>query len=248
MSSIVLYGPPGSGKTTMACTMAKLGYQVHIFDADQKASKMENIRPLVDQNKVVIHTMESTLIEGDLKARILQPKVPPRKQPKGYLEFIDFVSNLQKEPPESFKDKVLVVDSTTTLFSHLRRLILHVQGRGAMEIQDWGIILSNLEELFSVLFSLPFEHVILIAHDQTERDELIGKVEIKPLVDGQMKNKVGLYVEEMYYLQPEITKDKSIYRILTKPLGRVTQVRTSRNLDTYEPADFSIIFKEGASK
>jgi energy-coupling factor transporter ATP-binding protein EcfA2 len=248
MSSIVLYGPPGSGKTTMACTMAKLGYEVLLFDADQKAEKMMNIQHLLKTGQVKVVTMQATLVEGSLKDRILTPKMPPRKQPQGYLEFVAFVTKLQeevKQDAEKYKNTVLVIDSATTLFSHMRRLILQVQGRGAMEIQDWGIILSNLEELFSVLFTLPFKHVILIAHDQAERDELIGKVEIKPLIDGQMKNKVGLYVEEMYYMQPEITKDKAVYQVMTKPVGRVTQVRTSRNLKTYEPADFSLIFKEG---
>lgn len=248
MSSIVLYGPPGTGKTTMACTMTKLGLKVLLYDADQKAEKMMNIRSLIDNGQVRVITPTATLVEGSLKDRILTPKAPPRKQPQGYLEFVAFVSELQADAtkePEKYLNTVLVVDSATTLFSHMRRLILQVQGRGAMEIQDWGIILSNLEELFSVLFSLPFKHVILIAHDQTERDELIGKVEIKPLIDGQMKNKVGLYVEEMYYMSPEITKDKAVYQILTKPVGRVTQARTSRNLKTYEPADFGVIFKEG---
>lgn len=242
MSSIVLYSPPGGGKTTMAFTMCKLGYHLEYYDADQKVLKMENIQKYLPQATIV--TPKSSLVEGDLKRRILMPKAPPVRQPKGYLEFLEWITMLQGQPQEWFTGKVGVIDSATTLFSHMRRLILHVQGRGAMEIQDWGIILSNLEELFTTFFSLPFEHTILIAHDQTERDELIGKVEIKPLIDGQMKNKVGLYVEEMYYLQPEITKDKSIYQILTRPIGRVTQVRTSRDLKTYEPADFSIIFKK----
>ena len=67
---------------------------------------------------------------------------------------------------------------------------------------------------------------------------------MKPLLDGQMKHKAGSYVEEMYFTQVETTKQGAQYTILTKPLGRIKQCRTSRNLNAVEPADFSIILKE----
>jgi hypothetical protein len=218
--------------------MCKLGQSVLLYDADQKARKMFNLKPYIESKLLQVHEPQEKLAT-DLKRRITMPRVAPSSQPKGYLEFIEFITQLEKDKEP--RADVLVIDSMTRLFEHMRRLILHVQGRGMMEIQDWGIILSNLEELFSTVFSLPYKHVILIAHDQTERDELVGRTEVKPLIDGQMKNKLGGYVEEMYYLQVEATKAGAEYRILTKPLGRVTQVRTSRDLQTYEPADFSMI-------
>ena len=242
MSSFILWGPPGSGKTTMACTMCKLGYSVLLIDLDKKAEQMYNLKAYIEESKLTIITPKSDLVAGDLKIRVLQPKRAPIAQPKGYLEFIDTINAIQKG--EYAKYDVLVVDSTTRLLEHLKRLILHVQGRGSMEIQDWGILLSNLEELFSTVFSLNFEHIILIAHDQTERDELLGTIEMKPLLDGQMKHKAGSYVEEMYFTQVETTKQGAQYTILTKPLGRIKQCRTSRNLNAVEPADFSIILKE----
>jgi hypothetical protein len=243
MSSVILYGPPGSGKTTMACSMCKLNLKVLLYDADQKAQRMENLKGYFEKGLIELITPQERLVSDDLRRRITMPKMAPAKQPKGYLEFVDFITALQGGA--EYHQDVLVIDSMSRIFEHMKRLILHVQGRGAMEIQDWGILLSNLEELFSTVFNLPFKHVILIAHDQTEKDEVTGRTEVKPLIDGQMKNKLGSYVEEMYYLSVEATKAGAEYKIQTRPVGRITQVRTSRALGTYEPADFSLIFKEG---
>lgn len=52
MSSIFIYGSPGSGKTTLACSMIKLGLKVHILDMDKKVKSMENLRPYVEKNQV----------------------------------------------------------------------------------------------------------------------------------------------------------------------------------------------------
>jgi len=52
VSSIFIYGSPGSGKTTLACSMIKLGLKVHILDMDKKVKSMENLRPYVEKNQV----------------------------------------------------------------------------------------------------------------------------------------------------------------------------------------------------
>jgi hypothetical protein len=231
----------------MAMTMLDLGYDMVYMDLDKKVHKMHNLKRYLELpgERVELLTLGSTLIEkGTLKARVQNMKVAPKKQPQGYLEFIGMMSDLEIKDEAYFKNKVSVIDSGTRLFEHLKRLILYFQGRAALEIQDWGLILTNLEELFETFFSLPFEHNILICHDQIEKDDNTGITEVLPLIDGQMKQKAGGYVEECYYFSPDITTKGANYRILTRPLGRVKSARTSRDLQTYEPADFSKIFKE----
>jgi hypothetical protein len=244
MSSIVLYSPPGGGKTTMACTMAKLGYRVHLIDVDNKARKMQNIKPLVDSGKIIVYPIEEKLVEDSLKARVLKPDMKPLKQPQGYLHIIDLITKFETDPPEgSMENDVVALDSMSRVEEHMKRLICHIQNKNKFEFAEWGILKSNYEELFSAFYALPFAHQIMIYHSQVEEDQITGSKQFKPLLDGQTKDKVGKDVEEMYFLSMGGTKDQPVYQVTTKPVGRVQQARTSRELKTIEPADFSIIFK-----
>lgn len=252
MSTIFIYGRPGTGKTTLVTTLTKLGYIVNIIDVDQKADKMVNIAPLVQSGKVVIRPIESKLVDISLKQRILTPQLALAKQPKGYLEYCEIISEYEKEADEVLAGtrparlkEVLVTDSLTSLIEHLKRLISQIQKKDKFTFDEWAILLNNLEEYFSIMMKLQrlFKHVIVIAHEMTERDEESGRVlSILPAIEGSMRNKVSKYFEEVYRTKLTEKAGKIAYEVVTKSIEKA-EGRTSREIDTIVKSDFADIFK-----
>lgn len=248
MSFIFSYGRPGTGKTTLPSTLCALGHKVQYIDVDQKVEKMVNLSKFLESGDIKVRTIEAKLTEVSLKNRILSPKTALIKQPKGYLEFCDIITEYEQmiERGESHECSVLVIDSLTSLLEHLFRLILHLQKKEHFTFDEWGILLTNLEELFFTLMRLQklFTHVIVIAHEQTEIDEDTGRITaILPQIQGSMRNKVGKYFEEVYYHTVVTSKaGPPKYMVTTKPIDKCI-ARTSRNLETTEEADFAILFK-----
>jgi hypothetical protein len=77
-----------------------------------------------------------------------------------------------------------------------------------------------------------------------EKDELIGKIEILPMIDGAMKHKVGKDFTEIYHTIVDVPKvGKPKYKVVTVPMDRC-EARTSRNIETIEEADFSVLFAD----
>ena len=255
MSSILAYGPPGSGKTTLFSTFTKLGYKVLYLDLDQKVEKMINLRGLLDSGDIVVKTIEAKLTEVNLKQRILTPKVALVKQPKGYLEFCDLISEFESmiDKDMTYDCQVLVIDSITALLEHLDRLISHLQQKKSSGKKDhwtfdeWAILLTNLEEFFYTMLRLQklFKHVGVIAHVQTEKDETSGRVlDVLPQIKGSMRFKAAKYFEEVYLTHVEASKAAPPkFQVITKPIGNC-HARTSRDIPTICDADFSVLFKE----
>lgn len=245
MSSIVLYGGPGSGKTTMAASFCKLNKRVHILDMDRKVRGMHHLKPFVEKGLLTFWEPKAPLVEDGIAYRMKNIKSGLLKQPKGYLEFADELDRIGKacaseetRPPWD----VLVLDSITRVNEHLKRMIMHVQGRPGIFLDDYGIILNNFEELFTFFFNLPFGHTILIAHERSDQDEITGKFETRPLIDGQSRDKVGSFVSEMYYCTVKGKGDSIEYTSLTKPDGRF-YARTSLPIPMWVESDFAEIFK-----
>ena len=258
MSFIFLYGPPGSGKTTLAASMTKLGYKVRFIDVDDKVRLMENLSQEIKKDNIRVTPISSKLTETSMREAIMTPKIGLTKQPQGYLEICDLITKYEEmfARGESPSEQVLVKDSLTSQTEHMKRLISHIQGKIHYTYDEWAIVLNNLEEYFYTMKSLlktetrpGFEHVIIIAHETTERDETTGAIQTLPSLEGQMRHKVGKYFEEVYYCRVEIPKGTTqpVYKVLTVSTERYT-ARTSRDLPIYVDSDFSVIFGKAKGK
>ena len=260
MSFIFEFGRPGTGKTTLATTLTKLGHKIRLIDVDNKAEDMQNIRPLIEQGSLVIQSIKSPLTDSSLRDRVKSATLqganfslgPPKHEPKGYLEFVDIIDAFSKLHQEGKPDPdgctVLVApDSLTTLLEHLKRLLLYLSRKGKFTFDEWAAWLSNLEEIFHTLQALQgmYKHIIVTAHEMTERDEDTGRVTgTFPLIEGSMRYKVGDYFNEIYHTMVDIPKDgPPVYYVETRPVNKA-EARTSRQLDTEEESDFTILFKE----
>lgn len=265
MSGIFEYGRAGSGKTTLAATMVKLGYKVIFLDIDNKVRKMANLRKMLTKSNSEVWTINSPLVEGTMRSRVLNPK-SIGKQPRGYLEICDILDGLEMQRVQGLPPPgdVLVIDTITSMLEHLDRLMKYISGKDHFEFGEWASWKNYIEEFFYKMINLQhvytppsdteedetveekpwFKHIIINAHEMTERDEITGKVEVLPMIDGSMRHKVGKFFEEMYHTEVSITTSgTATYQVLTKATDRY-EARTSRDLKIREPSDYSVLFAD----
>jgi len=157
--------------------------------------------------------------------------------------------NINKAVDTFAKDptiKTIVLDSLTTA-SECAMTSVQVTNKTfgkAPTLQDWGHQIAKLKELIFKLIALP-KHIIVIAHEKYDKDELSGRVWCGPLVTGKLAQQLGIYFDEMY--RAEVTAGK-IQEF--KLLMRATSVYTAKSRlagknhnGNYYPANFKEIIK-----
>lgn len=245
-----LSGSPGTGKTYMSTlTLPDSCYPAMLVDVDHKADKMVVLQDHIKKGKIILRSITEPLVLGTFKERVESLTLKKESlvgklkgKPKGYIQACDYL-NEGMVLAEQGKVKTIILDSLTRLMEHQQRLIISLNQQGFMTLNSWGAVLTITEELIQTLLSAK-ANVIVNCHDKLVKDELTGHVEYKPLLSGQMQDKLGSFFEEMYVMKPSPKGQGVDYQVLTQSVGGLYSARTSRRLDKIEPADFKSILKK----
>ena len=242
----LLIGDWGTGKTTAASTAPK---PVLYLDADNKLHKMANLREKLKKGELIQWTIDEPLSTMGLRRLATTDQKPGTKmavqRPKGYMNLVEMIEKLVADKciVDGKKVGTVVLDSYTTVDEHIRRLLMAVNGTATMTLPLYGTLLSNFEELNNTLLRLPC-NVILICHEKVDKDELTGKISIRPLISGQMSQKIGKDFEEVYAMVKTVRGDKVTYEMNTVG-DSMRSCRTSHNIGAKVVPDFSVIYKGG---
>lgn len=212
--SFLFYGPPGSGKTTTAATLATQLTKGKILwlDVDEKLESMENLPADIVKRITIWKPEEAISGEHVGIVRIERQEGPTGKKqtipgteeyipdnPLGYRKVVDFLNELlDRVPKGTFDYDAVVIDSLSNVVEHLVRMIQYHHKTFQFTQPLWGVYMSNIEELKSGFLRLPCVR-IMIAHAKTVQDEATSEVWVRPLIAGQMADKIGKDFNEVYY-------------------------------------------------
>jgi len=100
--------------------------------------------------------------------------------------------------------QTVVVDTLSAAQAICIQDILRVQGHQAMEMQDWGLLLREMQYLVDTLFSLP-THVLVLCH--AKEHEVEGALETRPDLAGQTSGYVQRACDTIGHLRSYIERE-----------------------------------------
>ena len=233
----LIYGASGTGKTTLLKTCRK-PVLVHSFDPGGTVV----LRDEIEQGSILVDTrFEYEDPTKPIAAKLWDNEYHRLKK----LGFFDHIGTY-------------ALDSVTTWAQCVMYDILKQQGRsgkvsvtgksyvGIPQKNDWMPQMIVMENAIRDFLALPCD-IILIGHDTMDKDEVTGKMYSSIMITGQLKKRVPLLFQEIYYSMVKETSAGLDYQLLTRATGMYqarTRLGKGGELETYEKPDIKHILRK----
>ena len=250
MSIIALIGPPGSGKTTMAC-LTSVNKPVHVIDIDRKIRSMVSLQGAIKKGELTVWELSESLMEDSLGSRMraLVENKAPSKPPRGWTMFANY-SEKMESIEEVVKAGTIVLDSTTQLSYHMREHMQFLSNKTRYNWDLWSAWGSMWKELTTAYIDYCLstnKDLIMIFHERVgeapsedtkkvivkqseggRQREYVGTMDVKvsAAIDGAYGKEFGTYFTEIYALEVKIENDKPRWVCRVLP-DRKRDLRTS---------------------
>lgn len=217
---VLIYGVPGAGKTYLAGSAADVPEMspVLFIDMEGGTKTIRNLWPDVS----VVRIRDRFDDKGRLKKsawQILQDVYEDLKKGVG-------------------KYKTIVIDS----LSEAQKVSMYSVMSGTTEkdperdpdipaMRDWGKSGEQMRRFVRAFRDLDC-HVIFTALANDNKDQMTGKVSVKPSLPGKLADEIPAYLDEVLYLYTRATKDGIDRKLLSEPTEKYSAKDRSGNLPT----------------
>ncbi|MFA5378327.1 MAG: AAA family ATPase [Dehalococcoidia bacterium] len=223
----LIYGAMGTGKTRLAKT-CRGPVLMHSFDPGGE----KTVRDEIKAGKIIAD------------ARYQQEDA---KFPTAFAAW-DAEYDRLKRGGVFAKIGTYMIDSATTWSSAAMNVTLKKAGRagGTPQQNDYLPTMIMLENAIKDMIALPCD-VILIAHEDVEKDEASGRMMVGPAFIGKLKMRIPILFDEIYCAQSKETSAGANYTLLTRNTGLYkarTRLGKDGIFDTYEQQDIKMLLKK----
>lgn len=232
----LILGASGSGKTIAAATWP--GKKLWL-DFDNKISSAANFYA---GNKEMLESIEVKQY-GKQSIKPTPPAKPRMAQFQEDMAVYFKMHDLKQKLPFD----TLIVDTITTLSDSLLEDYRYVSQLGVKRPNvdqnsqsDYGLFATHFKQIIGRLLALEC-NVLFVGHTQIEQDEATGMRTNEILMPGQLKSKLGIYFEEVYFAKVN-AQGARVWQ--TQADGKTTFCRTQRrNMPIEIPANYAEIIK-----
>lgn len=228
--SLLLVGPPKSGKTILALHFPK----PYVLDCDDNLGG-----PVRFLRKYRPDVAEFTY---DSVVRTEKEVIAPEQQWK---RAVALVLDALRNPAY----QTVIVDSLTTLDTMLQNHILFsdkptefAAGKAKMAIQHYGEF-KRLMTAFIMRLTNSGKYIIIIAHEEVEKDAMDGSMNYRPAISGSLKDTIGALMTDIWrpYATPNAIGQPE-YFVRTAPTPK-HKLGTSLDLPPSFKFEWSVIAK-----